>query len=56
MAIYLVGLSNLLSRNQTGVVETNVEGNWLTMMSGFRRLCDLADGRTKEPGKYYDED
>lgn len=38
------------------VIETVGEGGWLTMMSGFRRLCDLADGRTKEPGKYYDED
>lgn len=38
------------------VIETVGEGGWLTMMSGFRRLCDLADGRTKEPGKYYDEE
>ena len=38
------------------VVETAGEGGWLTMMSGFRRLCDLADGNTKEPSKYYDQD
>ncbi len=38
------------------VVETVGEGGWLTMMSGFRRLCDLADGNTKEPSKYYDQD
>lgn len=38
------------------VVETVGEGGWLTMLSGFRRLCDLADGNTKEPSKYYDQD
>lgn len=38
------------------VVETAGEWGWLTMMSGFRRLCDLADGNTKEPGKYNDQD
>jgi hypothetical protein len=38
------------------VVETAGEGGWLTMMSGFRRLCDSADGNTKEPSKYYDQD
>jgi hypothetical protein len=38
------------------VIETVGDGGWLTMMSGFRRLCDLADGNTKEPGKYYDQD
>jgi len=38
------------------VVETVGEGGWLTMLSGFRRLCDLADGITTEPGKYYDQD
>lgn len=37
------------------IVETLGEGGWLTMMSGFRRLCDLADGNTKEPSKYYDQ-
>ena len=38
------------------VIETAGEGGWLTMMSGFRRLCDLADGNTKEPSKYYDQE
>lgn len=38
------------------VIDIAGEGGWLTMMSGFRRLCDLADGNTKEPGKYYDEE
>ncbi len=38
------------------VVETAGEDAWLTMMAGFRRLCDLADHETTEPGKYYDQD
>ena len=38
------------------VVETAGEDAWLTMLSGFRRLCDLADSKTTEPSKYYEED
>jgi hypothetical protein len=38
------------------VVETAGEDAWLAMLPNFRRLCDLADGNTKEPGKYYDEE
>jgi hypothetical protein len=38
------------------VVETAGEAGWLIMLSGFRRLCDLADGKTTEPSKYYDKD
>lgn len=38
------------------VVETAGEDVWLAMLPNFRRLCDLADGSTKEPSKYYDQD
>lgn len=38
------------------VVETAGEDVWLAVLSGFRRLCDLADSRTTEPSKYYDKD
>lgn len=38
------------------VIETGSEDAWLLMMAGFRRLCDLADGKVTEPGKYYDEE
>lgn len=38
------------------VIEIGGEDAWLMMMAGFRRLCDLADSKTTEPGKYYDED
>lgn len=38
------------------VIETAGEDAWLAMLPNFRRLCDLADGNTKEPSKYYDEE
>lgn len=38
------------------VTEAAGEGAWLTMMAGFRRLCGLADGKTTEPSKYYDQE
>lgn len=38
------------------VVATTSDDTWLAMLPNFRRLCDLADGRTSEPGKYYDEE
>lgn len=38
------------------VIETVGEDVWLAMLPNFRRFCDLADGNTKEPGKYYDQD
>jgi hypothetical protein len=44
------------SRVKQKVVEVGGEWAWLSMLSGFRRLCDLADGRTTEPSKYYDQD
>lgn len=34
------------------VIESVGECEWIAMMAGFRRLCDLADGNTKEPSKY----
>jgi hypothetical protein len=35
------------------VLATAGKDAWLTMLAGFRRLCDLADSKTTEPGKYY---
>jgi len=56
--VFLLKQRKLVARSSVKekVVETAGEGAWLTMMSGFRRLCDLADGNTKEPSKYYDQD
>jgi hypothetical protein len=38
------------------VVATAGEDVWLAMLPSFRRLCDVADGKTTEPGKYYDSE
>lgn len=38
------------------MVATAGEDAWLIMLPTFRRLCDLADGKTTEPSKYYDQD
>ena len=38
------------------LIEVGGEDAWLIMMPNFRRLCDLADGNTKEPSKYYDQE
>ena len=56
--VFLLKQKKLVDRSliKHKIVETGGEWAWLTMMSGFRRLCDLADGNSKEPGKYYDQD
>jgi hypothetical protein len=56
--VFLLRQEKLVDRSTVKQKVINVGGEWawLTMLSGFRRLCDLADGNTKEPGKYYDED
>jgi hypothetical protein len=38
------------------VVATAGEDVWLAMLPSFRRLCDVADGKTTEPGKYYNSE
>jgi hypothetical protein len=38
------------------VIETTNGDVWLAMLPNFRRLCDIADGNTKEPSKYYNCD
>ncbi len=56
--VFLLAQPKLVDRPRVKqkVVETAGEDAWLTMMAGFRRLCDLADRRTSEPSKYYDEE
>ena len=56
--VFLLQQEKLVNRPtiKQKVVEVGGEWAWLTMLSGFRRLCDLADSKTKEPSKYYDED
>lgn len=56
--VYLLRKQKLVDRPKLKqkVVETAGETGWLLMLPGFRRLCDLADGKTTEPSKYYDKD
>ncbi len=56
--VFLLKQESLVNRPtvKKKVVEIGGEDAWLTMLSGFRRLCDLADSRTTEPSKYYDRD
>lgn len=56
--VFLLKRKNLVNRPliKQKVVEIAGEGGWLIMLSGFRRLCDLADGKTTEPSKYYDQE
>ncbi len=56
--VFLLKLQSLVERPtiKRKVVETAGEDAWLAMLPNFRRLCDLADGNTKEPSKYYDRD
>ncbi len=56
--VFLLKRGKLVNRSivKQKVVETAGEDAWLTMLAGFRRLCDLADGRTTESSKYYDQE
>lgn len=56
--VFLLKQQKLVNRPtvKQKMVETAGEDAWLIMMPNFRRLCDLADGKTTEPGKYYDQD
>lgn len=53
--VFLLKQEKLVDRPtvKQNVVATTSEDAWLAMLPNFRRLCDLADGNTKEPGKYY---
>lgn len=54
--VFLLRQEKLVDRPtvKQNVVATASEDTWLAMLPNFRRLCDLADGNTKEQGKYYD--
>lgn len=56
--VFLLKQERLIDRTtvKQKVVETAGEDAWLAMAPNFRRLCDLADGNTKEPSKYYDQE
>lgn len=56
--VFLLNHGKLVDRPtvKRKVVEMAGEDAWLTMRAAFRRLCDLADSRATEPGKYYDQE
>jgi hypothetical protein len=56
--VFLLKQQRLVDRPKVKqkVVETTSEDVWLAMLPNFRRLCDLADGKTTEPSKYYDQE
>ena len=56
--VFLLKQTKLVDRPtvKQKVIESVGEGGWITMLAGFRRLCDLADGNTKEPSKFADRD
>lgn len=57
-AVFLLKEKALVNRPKviTNIVGVSGEDAWLATMANFRRLCNLADGRTDEPGKYFIED
>ena len=57
-AVFLLKEKDLVSRPKIKENITRVAGEdaWLASMSNFRRLSSLADGKTDEASKYYDED
>lgn len=56
--VFLLRFQRLVDRPtiKQHVVATAGEDAWLAMLPNFRRLCDLADGNTKEPSKYFDKE
>ncbi|MGH9751581.1 MAG: hypothetical protein ACREA2_02255 [Blastocatellia bacterium] len=56
--VFLLEQSKVVDRPavKQKLIDTGGEDAWLMMMPNFRRLCDLADGNTKGPGKYRDPD
>jgi ABC-type phosphate/phosphonate transport system ATPase subunit len=44
------------SKVKENIVRVGSEDAWLATLAGFRRLVSLADGRTIEASKYYDEE
>lgn len=57
-AVFLLGQKDLVNRSlvKQNIVSVAGEDAWLATMASFRRLCSLADGKTDEQGKYYNEE
>lgn len=57
-AVFLLAQKDLVDRSKIkeNIVRIAGEDAWLATLSNFRRLCNLADGKTNEASKYYDEE
>lgn len=57
-AVFLLNEKDLVNRSKVkeNVVRVAGEDVWLASLANFRRLCSLADGKTIEASKYYDEE
>jgi hypothetical protein len=57
-AVFLLKEKDLVNRSKVkeNIVRVGSEDAWLATLAGFRRLVSLADGRTIEASKYYDEE
>jgi len=57
-AVFLLEQKDLVNRSlvKKNIVDVAGEDAWLAAMSSFRRLCSLADRKTDEQSKYYDEE
>lgn len=56
--VYLLKEKGLVDRPKVkqNIVSVGGEDAWLATMANSKRLSNLADGRTDEPGKYFVED
>ena len=56
--VFLLKEKELVNRSKVkeNIVRVGSEDAWLAALGGFRRLCSLADGKTIEASKYYDEE
>lgn len=57
-AVFLLKEKDLVNRSKVKdtIVRVGSEDAWLATLANFRRLCSLADGKTIEASKYYDEE
>jgi hypothetical protein len=57
-AVFLLKEKGLVNRPKIKetIIRVANEDAWLATLANFRRLCSLADGKSDEPGKYYDKE
>ena len=57
-AVFLLKEKDLVNRTKIKeiIVRVGSEDAWLATLANFRRLCSLADGKSEDQHKYYEED